>query len=550
MSLPQTSLDRRTFLGAGVVGAATLLTAGSLTSCTTAGPATGGGVAGAGVTLPTYIRFDGVTPDLPGTDDGIPDTFFAYPADPVPAGAGVPADGSPIRGSVPINQAVPPGMDRNSYWQALNERIGSELSLTITPGADFPQRFATAVAGDGLGDVFTVDTAFPQLPQLLESTCQDLTEYLSGDAVADYPFLANLPTDSWRGTVFNGRIYGLPITRGVQSSVLLLSRADLFERRGVDPAPATIDEFVRACEQMTDPRAGTWALTSVPMAMLQQMFELPNTWAVDDAGAFTHALELEPYKDALELGRRLVADELVHPDSVDSATADQKMWFGAGSAAIHQDTYSSMGSMYESNAEGLDDYAVGLMLTPSQSGDPAPLWLGNPNNTISALRRAEPARIRMLLEVLNWLAAPIGTEEHLFRKYGVEGVHHTLDGSDPRMTPLGRTEACNGTFPVEYLIDGPRPNYYPGRPHVAQDIHDHMTRTVPSGVRNPALGLYSSTQGTTGGRLDGTIADAVNSILLGREPVSSWDDVAADWREQGGDTIRHEYEEGYAELNG
>ena len=75
-----------------------------------------------------------------------------------------------------------------------------------------------------------------------------------------------------------------------------------------------------------------------------------------------------------------------------------------------------------------------------------------------------------------------------------------------------------------------------------------MEQAVPTGVRNPTVGLYSSTQGTTGGRLDSTINDAVNSILLGREPVSSWDDVAADWRTKGGDTIRHEYEEGHAEL--
>ncbi|MFI8524908.1 extracellular solute-binding protein [Promicromonospora sukumoe] len=543
------SLDRRTFLGAGLLGMAGLLTAGSLSGCSTSTTTSGGSVAGAGVTLPSYIRFDGVTPDLPGTDAGIPDTFFAYPAKPQRVLTGVPADGSAIRGSVPINQAVPPGMDRNSYWQALNERIGSDLSLTITPGADFPQRFATAVAGDGLGDVFNVDGAFPQLPQLLESTCQDLTEYLSGDAIADYPFLANLPTDSWRGTVFNGKIYGIPVTRGVQSSVLLMARADLFEERGVDPAPATIDDFVRACEEMTDPRANTWALTSVPMVMLQQMYGLPNTWAVDDDGTFTHALELEPYKDALELGRRLIADELVHPDSVDSATADQKMWFGAGSAALHQDTYSSMGSMYESNADGLEGYSVGLLLTPSEDGEPAPLWLGNPNNSISALKKTDPARTKMLLEVLNWLAAPIGTEEHLSRKYGVEGVHYTLDDADPVLTPLGKTEACGGTFPIEYLVDGPRPNYYPGRPHVAQDIHDHMEQAIPGGVRNPTVGLYSGTQGTTGGRLNTTVTDAVNSILLGREPVSSWDAVAADWRKQGGDTIRKEYEEGHAELN-
>ena len=53
--------------------------------------------------------------------------------------------------------------------------------------------------------------AFP--PELLRAKFADLTEHLSGDAVKEYPFLANLPTESWRTCVFNGGIYGLPVPR-------------------------------------------------------------------------------------------------------------------------------------------------------------------------------------------------------------------------------------------------------------------------------------------------------------------------------------------------
>lgn len=544
------SLSRRSFLTAGM-GAAALVAAGTTASCSSSTTSAGGSVAGAGVDLPSYIRFDGVTADLAGTEDGIPDTFFSYPTQPKAATSGAPADGSGLRGSVPINKAVPPSMDRNSYWQGLNERIGSDLELTITPGGDYPQRFATAVAGDGLGDIFTIDMGFAQLPQFLEAQCQDLTEYLSGDAVADYPFLSNLPTDSWRGTVYNGAIYGLPITRGVQSSALLYTRNDLFSERGVDPNPTTVEDFVQACRDMTDTRANRWALTGVPMALLQQMYGVPNAWAVDSGGAFSNAIESDAYKDALELGRRLMDEELVHPDSTDADGADQKTWFGSGSSAMHHDTYSGMGSMYDVGSGQGDDYAVGLMIAPGADGAPAPIWLGNPNNTISAIKKGDEKRVRMLLEVLNYLAAPIGTAEHLFRKYGVEGVHFNLDeNNDPVLTELGQNECSGGTFPIEYLIDGPRPNYYPGRPQVAQDIYDHMQQVIPTGVKNPTVGLYSSTQGKLGGSLGTTLTDATNAILLGRKPVSSWDDVVADWRTKGGDTIKSEYEDAYAELNG
>lgn len=219
----------------------------------------------------------------------------------------------------------------------------------------------------------------------------------------------------------------------------------------------------------------------------------------------------------------------------------------AVTGSIHQDTYSATAGMHQQNASGLEEYGVGLMLNPGADGV-APMWLGNPNNTISAIAAAEPERVRLLLEVLNWLAAPLGTEEHLFRKYCLEGVHFEFDGTDPVLTEKGQSETCQGYFPVEYLIDGPRHNYFPGRRDIAEDVHAHMEQAVPTGVRNPTVGLYSATQGVRGGRLTTTLDDAVNSVLTGRESVSSWDDVVDAWRSDGGDAIRSEYEEAHTQL--
>lgn len=538
------TISRRALFGGAAAVSATALAAG----CSSSGTSASSGVPEQDVTLPTYVRFAAVEPDIAGTEDGIPDTFFTYPADPQPGTDGPPADGTALQGSVPINNQAPPGMDRNAYWQELNERLGSELRLTITPGADFSQRFATAVAGDALGDMFTLDLGMAQLPQFLRSQAADLTEHLAGDAIKDYPFLANLPTDSWRGCVFNGGIYALPVTRGVQTSTLLFTRDDLFEARGVDPHPSTIDDFLDVCRQMTDARANTWALTGVPMNTLQQMVGLPNTWEAD-AGTFTHILEREEYKEALELGRKLLDEGLVHPDALDAATSDMKMWFGAGTGAIHQDTYSATSGIWQQNASGLEEYAVGLMLNPGADGQ-APMWLGNPNNTLSAVKKGDPARVKMLLEVANYLAAPLGTAEHMFIKYGQEGTHFALDGTDPVLNDKGSTETCMGYFPVEYLVAGPRHVYFPGMPEVAQDLRDHMEQAVPGGVKNPTVGLYSETQGTQGGRLDTTINDEITNVLTGRKKVSEWSAVVEDWRTKGGDSIRKEYEEAHAAANG
>ena len=48
-------------------------------------------------------------------------------------------------------------------------------------------------------------------PQFLKAKMADLTPYLSGDAVKDYPNLANFPTLAWQQVVFNNAIYGVPV---------------------------------------------------------------------------------------------------------------------------------------------------------------------------------------------------------------------------------------------------------------------------------------------------------------------------------------------------
>ncbi|TDE98963.1 extracellular solute-binding protein [Occultella glacieicola] len=540
-----TFISRRNVLRGGLGGLAALAAAPTLAGCSdSSGAEPGGDPSGPAAVLPTYIPYEGVQPDIVG-EGGIPHVFFAYPSDPQPATSEKPGDGEPVSASMGTFAPIPPTADRNPYWAELNERVGSELQLSITPGADYPQRFATAVAGDNLGDIFNVDDSLSQLPQFLEAKCQDLTEFLAGDAIADYPFLANLPTDSWRGTVFNGRIYGLPVQRGITGSQIIFTRDDLFEARGVDPSFAGLDEFLQLCRDMTDPQGNAWALTEIPFVVLQSMVGITNEWMVDDAGAFTHALEVPEQKDALEFGRRLVEEGLVHPDGVGGANADAKAWFSQGSAAVIEDTYTAVAGFFARNTIG-DAYRLGLQVAPGPDGEPAPMWQGMPNNSFTSLAQADPDRIRLLLQVLNYLAAPFGTEEHLFRSYGIEGVTFEFEGSEPVLTQDGLAYTSNGAFPVEYLVDAPKETYFPGRPDVAQAVYDHQAVAVPASSLTASWGLYSETQGRVGGQLTTMLNDARNGILLGREPVDSWDETVASWKSGGGDDIRAEYEEAHA----
>lgn len=62
----------------------------------------------------------------------------------------------------------------------------------------------------------------PSLLQFLQATCADLTPYLAGDAVKDYPNLANFPTYNWQGTdtIYGASLWGVPVPRSVLASAI------------------------------------------------------------------------------------------------------------------------------------------------------------------------------------------------------------------------------------------------------------------------------------------------------------------------------------------
>jgi putative aldouronate transport system substrate-binding protein len=59
---------------------------------------------------------------------------------------------------------------------------------------------------------------------------------------------------------------------------------------------------------------------------------------------------------------------------------------------------------------------------------------------------------------------------------------------------------------------------------------------------NPIVGAYSRTDASQGTSLTQRITDTIVGIAYGREKISALDQAVKDWRSNGGDQIRAEYE--------
>ncbi|TDC72315.1 extracellular solute-binding protein [Streptomyces hainanensis] len=541
MTGPANGPSRRSLLRGGLGVAAGLAVAGC-----GEGPDLPPARLNADVELPEYLPYQGVEVPFPGTADGVLNGYPHYPAEPTVAFPdGPPARGPGISIMTLIFNPVPPPVDRNTHWRALNESLGTDLSFEIVPVADYNNKLAVVVAGGDLPDALAVQPQTAQRPAMFHALFQDLSDHLSGGAVRDYPFLANIPTPAWRTTVYNGGIYGLPMPRAAAGSAMYY-RADLVRERSLNPRPGSFAEFEELCRGLTDPDRHRYAVGDplTTFYFVMEMLGAPNKWG-EENGRFTYFLESPVVEEALEAMRRLVSAGVVHPDGFNVLNMF-KDWFGSGQTAINYDGVAGWNDYYRAYAAGAEDFALDAMVAPGFDGGPGTHWAGQPSYATLVLKKAPSDRIAQLLRAFNALAAPFGTDAYLQRKYGVRGVDHELDGTDPILTDTGTIET---TLPTLFVTDAPPALYLPEWPDVVRTQHDFQRRAVDVLVRNPAVGLYSDTDTTVGGQLELRLFDELRAIMRGRSATSTWRDTVAEWRREAGDTIRAEYEESWGHFN-
>ncbi len=535
-------LSRRSLL-AGAGGAALLAGGASLTGCSSGSTAkTNTAAKNEQVKLPTHVAYTGLKPDLPATDQGVEPAFRRWPSNNPSVVDQKPGTGKEtVTGMANIYYAVPPGPSRNSYWAGLNDRLGVDLKLQMVGNADYTQKFATTIAGSDLPDAMQTQVV-ANFPSLLDKRFTPLDEYLSGDAIKDYPNLANIPTRTWKSAIYNGHIYGIPIPRGTIGTYNFI-RQDIFEAKGLSTSPKGYDELVQTTKALTDPKKRRWAFSLInqPRQLLGRMNNEPNGWR-NDNGKLTNTYETDEYKQTITDLIAMWKSGVIHPNAFDTSQPFKQL-FNSGTCAINAaDGYNGW-VQYILDNESNPNFKLGLMPAYSRDGKDLAHWAyGSGIYSMTALKKQDNAdRIKLILRVLNWLAAPFGTKEYLYRLYGKEGVDHKVNSTgDPVLTKTGQT---NTVIPIRYLADSPYAIYMPGRPQDADTQHKYQSLEIPTGIGNPTVGLFSNSYATKNATIDKNFNDGVNQIIQGRKPISELDSLVSAWRSGGGDAMRKEYQD-------
>ncbi|SEE36312.1 substrate-binding domain-containing protein [Jiangella alba] len=543
------TISRRRFLGAtGAVAAMGLLGAcsGSPSSQSPNGGSTGGGGAADGL-LPTYKPFDKFPPDLASSNPDVSPGYFSYPDPPTAVTSGVPASGDPIRALTFTYDPVAPELANNALWQSLNEALGTELDLEYTPAAEYNARFATTIAGNDLPDLMAIKGQQQQMPAMLAAKFTDLTEHLSGDAVLDYPNLAALPTPAWLSTVYDGKLWGVPVPRSLIGNVLY-TRADLLERAGLSLQPESLEEFTEMAQALTNDREGRWAFGQTPLSVLLETNGIANLWSVDGAGAFTFNATLPGYEQALADSVALNDLGVVHPDGNAVQNTQRNEWMIAGTTAFQIGLYAGWPKFYVQGAD-IEGFRLTGMLSPAREAGGEMVRTAGPSvSHFSAVaKQDDPERLAEILRVLDWLAAPFGSTEYITRRFGLESETFTFEGPDPVLTSQGVNQA---TLPVRYITENSPVIFESRNEQAVRDQFDHQEAGLQYTVPNPTEGLYSETAVSEGASAQQALTATELEIVLGNRPVADWAAAVESYMSAVGNKIKAEYEEAWAQLNG
>lgn len=529
--------DRRRFLGLMGATTAATLTPQLLTGCSSEGGGGGGSASEAGALdglIPDHIPFEGVAPDIEGVD-GAPDGFTSYPDSPIQVLSDPPGSGGHYSAMTPMWGPVPPGLGNNSFYDYVNGRIGSTVEFNFQDGDTIIDKMNAVIAGRDVADITMfpdwVINVIPQFNRAVGELFEDLTPYLAGDAVSAYPMLANLESDAWRWNVFNEQLQGVPWPSEPFSNWILYRR-DLLDEYGLD-VPTSPDELMALGEEINDPDNNRWAFGDFALTA-RQIFGAPGEWRYE-GGELIHMFETDEWRASVEFMRRIYDAGLVHPDIVAQA-GNAKELLNSGQIVFHQDGIGAWHEAYGQMLGDNPDFRLDLVPVFGTDGNDPVMHRNDPSlQSVFVRKGMESEEIEEILHILNFCAAPFGTQEYMDYRYGEEGVHHELnsDGA-PELTDLGNSEVNDGYYFVsgrpQAVSESQYPDFVQWKTNWFNDAIQYAEEDPFTGIRIQRPERYSAAETP--------MADRVENIIRGRESLDSLDSAIDDWRRDGGDEGR------------
>lgn len=544
------TLGRRRLLGAGL-GASLAVTGAGCSAITGAGGGPPPAPSGAAGELPKHIPAPPVEGEIRSKVPGLPNAYAKVP-DPLRVSwPDKPGDGTSMSIFSIIWAPPPPPVGQNPFWTDLNDRLGMDLKKVWGPSDSYESKLATLLAGGDLPDVTGLLPNPIGDKALKQGAFADLTDYLAGDKMQNYPNLAaNIPVEAWQNTMVNGRVMGVANPVPAVDTVFI-HRGDWAKKIGLAGPPTNAEEvreFLINIPKAIPPQNGQtpYGIGAFPgsiMAFILSMFRVGPDWQLTD-GELVARVDTPEYEAAITWCRELWQAGGYHPDALALDAQEIKVlgMFNSSQIGIAK---GGIGYAFAATSEGrqmiVKHPGTIPLLPPGHDGGQGK-WVKTTGwfsrAAITAKAAEKPGRIETILRCIDYLAAGFGTREYMINRFGIEGRHWNYnDDHEP-------TSVDDPTLQAELtgLTGYPHAYYYPGTPTGYSDALAYAEALATDGFDNPVASLPSEVGDRVGGVLEKIGDDYINQIVSGRRPMSDFQAFKAEWHQRGGDQIKADLE--------
>jgi putative aldouronate transport system substrate-binding protein len=499
--------------------------------------------------LPHYKANSLVKPDYPSISGSAP-AYLNYPSDLVRTVASTPGSGGSYTAITPLWGTIPSA--NNPFDQAVNKALGATVSVGPANGNNYSTILPQLFSGNKLPDWIQVPTFWaPPLNfgEAAATRLADLTPYLAGDKVNQYPNLAAIFSSGWQAGIWDDKLYGFPsYTTGFNYGYQLYYRADLLDKLGVGtPSVKSMDDLYNLAVEVNDPKAKRWALGDI-FGYLYQPYNYV-AWMLDDKGNLITQYESPGIIEAMNWMAKAIKAGLVHPDQVAGNYGNGVTEFYSGQMVIVSDGSGAWNAADAQKGQAsnkgytrasFDFFTATGSGTPQMPLEAATAWTSYLNKGLTA------KQIQEVLSIANYLAAPFGSVEYNLLNYGVEGTDYTMTSTGPQLTATGSKYAGSSVSTYNFLVSPNNATYNAGYPEVTkavaawgqrnakygyQPLFYELNVTVPNSLSSAnAFTPFDPTKGI------------MHEVVRGRATIADYNSTLASWKRNGGDKLKAFYE--------
>ncbi|WP_135554427.1 extracellular solute-binding protein [Paenibacillus cymbidii] len=431
---------------------------------------------------------------------------------------------------VTFNTTEPPGAD-NVVVKEVEKRTNTALKINWVSGNSYGDKLNVTLASGDIPDLtLVIDPFASNIQQLIkDGAIWDLTPYIK-----DYKNLNAIPAQVWDGLKMGGKSYGIPRVRPLMNGGLLI-RKDWIAKLGL-PVPEDMDQLFTTLKAFAekDPdgngKNDTFGISETGtgfVSLAHNVFNGSNgQWKLKDGKLVD--TELEPgTKLAIEWLKKVYDAKLIPPDfAVMQGSQSEDVVRSGGAGAI--------GGNY------MGSWLIGEKQYKSVKADLSALpYLKSPDGTKVALpgsgsygmfvipKSVPEAKLKKVLAFMDYGASQEGSD---LGNYGFEGVHYNVvDGFKVATEQATKDIVAQQAFGQIYAYyDKYLKAYATGIPgDMYQNNKKIIDEAAKYAISDPKFGLVSPTELQVGGDYKKKISDLKIQIIMGKQPLSAWDDMVA-----------------------